>query len=182
MIYVFLAEGFEECEALAPLDILRRGGIDVKTVGIGGKTVLGAHGIPVVADVAESEMELPEAIILPGGMPGTLILEKSDCVQKALDYAAKNNLIIGAICAAPLILGHKGLLQGKKATCFTGFEKELIGAEIIDLLVVTDDNIITAVGAGAAFDFGFKLLTALTGDASKTSELAANMKYKYYEV
>ena len=125
MIYIFLAEGFEECEALAPIDILRRAGLDVKTVGIGSKIVTGSHNIPIVCDLEETELstENLEAVILPGGMPGTLNLENSPTVQKFLEFAAKNQLIIAAICAAPSILGHKGLLKGKKATCFTGFEK-----------------------------------------------------------
>ncbi len=178
MIYVFLAEGFEECEALAPVDILRRGGLEVKTVGVGSKTVAGAHGIPVVCDIKDSEAvtEGLSAVILPGGMPGTLNLKASDTVQCLLDYASENNLLIGAICAAPLILGGKGLLKGKRAICFPGFEDELIGAEITDSPVVKDGNIITAIGAGAAFDFGFALLTALTNDEKETLELKKAMK------
>lgn len=178
MIYVFLAQGFEECEALAPIDILRRGGLEVKTVGIGSKTVTGAHDIPVVCDVTEEETttQALEGVILPGGMPGTLNLEKNETVQRFIDYAAENNLLLGAICAAPSILGHKNLLDGKKATCFTGFEKELFGAEVIDIPVVADGNIITAYGAGAAFDFGFKLLSYLKGD-SFALNLKTQMRY-----
>lgn len=180
MIYVFLANGFEECEALAPVDILRRGGLDVKTVGVGGKTVSGSHGIPVVCDITEDEAVTDglEAIVLPGGMPGTLNLEKSNSVQRFIDFAVQNGLIIGAICAAPSILGHKGLLRGKKATCFPGFEKDLIGAEFSDVSTVRDGNIITAFGAGAAFDFGFELLAAITGDKASADRLSKAMKYK----
>lgn len=179
MIYVFLADGFEECEALVPVDILRRGGYEVKTVGIGGKTVTGAHKIPVVCDITESETETDglQMIILPGGMPGTLNLEKSGRVQGFIDYAAEKGLFIGAICAAPLILGHKGLLKGKKATCFPGFEKELSGAEFLDEPVVTDGKITTAYGAGAAFDFGFRLLSQLDGDPESADALRKSMKY-----
>lgn len=178
MIYVFLAEGFEECEALAPVDILRRAGFDVKTVGVTGKTVTGSHNIPVVADIPENEAvtENLEAIILPGGMPGTLNLEKSDIVQKFIDYAAENKLIIGAICAAPSILGHKNLLKGKKATCFTGFEKELYGAEVADTPCVTDGKFITAYGAGAALDFGFAIVEALS-DKATADNLKKQMRY-----
>ena len=154
MGYVFLADGFEECEALVPADILRRGGIDLKTVGVTGKTVTGAHGIPVICDITADEAvkEDLSAVILPGGMPGTLNLKKSRAVQEFIDFAAEKGLIIGAICAAPSILGAKGLLKNKKATCFTGFEKELTGASVTDTPVVKDGNIITAYGAGAAFE------------------------------
>ena len=179
MIYTFLAKGFEECEALAPIDILRRADIEIKTVGIGSKTVTGSHGISVVCDLVEDEVstENLHGIILPGGMPGTLNLENSKTVQGNIDFAAKNNLLIGAICAAPSILGHKNLLLGKKATCFTGFEKDLIGATISDKPVIRDGNIITAYGAGAAFDFGFTLLEALT-DKKTTEKLKKQMRYK----
>ena len=120
MYYVFLAEGFEEVEALAPIDIMRRADIEVYTVGVGHKTVTGSHGIPVVADVIDCEIGPDsdcEGIILPGGMPGTLNLEKADTVQKFIDYCAENGKLLAAICAAPSVLGHKGLLNGKKAVC-----------------------------------------------------------------
>ena len=181
MVYIFLADGFEECEALAPADILRRGGVTVKTVGVGGKTVTGAHGIPVVCDIEETEVTEPaKAIILPGGMPGTLNLEKSHTVQTVLQKAFENGLLIGAICAAPSILGHKGFLNGKKATCYPGFESALAGADVKDEPVVADGNIITSFGAGAAFDFGFALLAALKGP-SAAEELQKGMKYNKTE-
>ncbi len=178
MIYVFLADGFEECEALVPIDILRRAQIPVKTVGVGSKNITGSHGITVGCDLAEDEAvtDSLNGIILPGGMPGTLNLEKSEVVQSFIDYSAKNNLLIGAICAAPSILGHKGLLDGKKATCFTGFEKDLIGAVVHNEPVICDGNIITAFGAGAAFPFGFALLEALT-DATTTEDFKKQMRY-----
>ena len=163
MIYLFLAEGFEETEAIAPLDILRRAELDIATVGVGRKTVTGSHGISVVADVMDCEIspdENCEGIILPGGMPGTLNLEKSESVQKFVDYAVQNNLVIGAICAAPSILGHKGILEGKQAVCYDGFETQLFGAQIGDTRVCRDGNIITAVGAGAACEFGLALAEA----------------------
>lgn len=179
MVYVFLAEGFEECEALAPVDILRRGGVDAKTVGIGSKTVTGSHNISVIADLTENEItfENLEGIILPGGMPGTINLEKSATVQAYIDYAEKNSLLIGAICAAPSILGHKGILKGKKATCFNGFEDTLSGAVVLDEPVVKDGNIITAYGAGASFLFGFSLLGELTNQDEALALMKA-MKYK----
>lgn len=178
MIYLFLADGFEEAEALVPLDILRRAEIEVKTVGISKKTVTGTHNIPVTADLIDSEICLDEldGVILPGGMPGTLNLEKSDTVQSAIDYAARNSLLISAICAAPSILGHKGLLENKIATCFTGFEKDLTGANLSSLPVVTDENIITAYGAGAAFPFGFAILEYLKGKEFAT-KLKKSMRY-----
>lgn len=164
MIYVFLAQGFEETEAIAPIDILRRCGKEVVTVGIGDNIVKGSHGIAVVTDTEDKLIGLNgdlEMIVLPGGMPGTVNLEASETVQKAIDYCTANDLYIGAICAAPSILGHKGLLKGKKATCYTGFEQELAGAEVLDEPAVIDGKIITARGAGAAVEFGLKLVEAL---------------------
>lgn len=166
MIYVFLAEGFEEVEALAPVDMLRRAKLEVTTVGVTGKLVKGSHGIPVTADITADELHIDakmEMIVLPGGMPGTLNEEASPVVQAAIDYCAENDRWIGAICAAPSILGHKGLLQGRTAVCYTGFEKDLTGAEIGASGVVTDGKIITARGAGAAVDFGLTLVGAILG-------------------
>jgi len=167
MVYVFLAEGFEELEALAPVDILRRNKIEVKTVGVTGKTVKSSHEIPVVCDIeikdAKQNNDI-EAIVLPGGMPGTINLENDKNVQSFIDFAVSQNKIIAAICAAPSILGHKGILGGKCATCFNGFEKDLLGAKVKSEPVVTDGNIITAFGAGAAFQFGFEILKAIKGE------------------
>ncbi len=178
MIYLFLANGFEECEALVPLDILRRANIEVKTVGIGSNTITGSHGITVNCDTINKELSLQnlKGIILPGGLPGATNLEADKTVQNTIDYCIDNNLLISAICAAPQILGHKGLLKGKNAVCYPGFEKELLGANIIDQKVVKDGNIITAWGAGAAFEFGFKILESLT-DSSTALSLKNAMKY-----
>lgn len=178
MIYVFLADGFEECEALSPIDILRRANIEVKTVGIGSQIISGSHNIKVLCDISENEAQTDnlEGIILPGGMPGTLNLEKSDTVQKFIDFSAENGLLISAICAAPSILGHKGLLKNKKACCFKGFEKDLIGANVTENRVEADENIITAYGAGAAFDFGFKILEFLKG-TDTANALKEQMRY-----
>ncbi|MCM1329266.1 MAG: DJ-1/PfpI family protein [Ruminococcus sp.] len=165
MIYTFLAQGFEETEAITPIDILRRCGKKVITVGIGDNIITGSHGITIVADTEDRLIELNdelEMIVLPGGMPGTVNLEGSEIVQKAIDYCTANNLYIGAICAAPSILGHKGLLKGKKATCYTGFEQELAGAEVLSDPAVIDGKIITARGAGAAVEFGLALAEVLT--------------------
>ena len=179
MIYVFLADGFEELEAFAPVDILRRGGCEVLTVGVTGKCVTGSHGIKTECDTLISDITLSksvEAIVLPGGMPGTLNLEKSKDVQDVIDYCYQKNIIIGAICAAPSILGHKGILEGKKATCFNGFEKDLLGADIISEPVVRDKNIITAFGAGAAFPFGFELLGAVKSK-NTAEKIRISMRY-----
>lgn len=166
MIYVFLANGFEEMEALAPIDLLRRAEKKVVTVGVGGKVITGAHGIPVTADITESELVLGgelEMIVLPGGMPGTLNLEKSEVVQTAVDFCMDREIYIGAICAAPSILGHKGLLEGKEAIAYPGFETQLTGAVISDQAVCQSGNIVTAKGAGAAVEFGLKLVELAAG-------------------
>lgn len=166
MIYVFLAEGFEEIEALATVDVLRRGELDVCTVGVGGKQVTGAHGITVEADILEKDVSTDplEAVVLPGGMPGTLNLEKSPIVQAAVRYAAENHLLVAAICAAPSILGHMGLLQEKQAICFPGFEDQLTGAHISSHPVCVDGNIITARGPGVSIEFGLTLLGRIKGE------------------
>lgn len=167
MIYVFLANGFEEVEALTPVDMLRRCELKTVTVGIGGQAVMGSHNIPVLADITDSEIVLDDnvdMIVLPGGMPGTLNLEKNPNVQKAIDFCMENNKYIAAICAAPSILGHKGILDGKEAICYTGFEAQLGNAIIKDKPVCSDGNIITSRGAGAAMEFSFELVKALISD------------------
>ncbi len=165
MIYVFLAEGFEEMEAIAPIDLLRRAGCEVVTVAVGDPLVNGAHGIPVQADITADRVayENVEAVILPGGMPGTLNLEASAAVQQMLDYAWKNDLVIGAICAAPSVLGHKGFLDGKRAVCYPGFENELRGATVTTEPVAVDGRIVTAKGAGVGTEFGLALVEMLVG-------------------
>lgn len=168
MVYVFLADGFEETEAVAPIDMLRRAGIQVTTVGVTGKVVTSSHKLPVTADITEDEltdMSGTEMIVLPGGMPGTLNEEASAVVQSAIDYCTENGIHMAAICAAPSILGHKGLLERKKATCYTGFEKDLHGADATGEAVVTDGKITTARGAGVAVQFGLELVRVLLGQA-----------------
>lgn len=131
MFYCFLATGFEEIEAVTTVDMLRRAGVEVTTVSVdgdGNNIVTGAHGIPVKADTDKVSFDNMEGVILPGGMPGTINLENSSQVQLSLDFCFANNLYIFAICAAPQILGHKGILEGKNATCYPGFETELKGA------------------------------------------------------
>jgi len=182
MVYVFLAKGFEELEAIAPVDVLRRAGVTVKTVGVTGKRVSGSHGISVNCDITVNEATFDEldGIILPGGLPGTTNLEADERVQRFIDYAAENGKIIGAICAAPMILGHKGLLQGKNSVCYTGFEKELTGAHVLDRPAVRDGNIVTGWGAGGAMDFALLYLEALYDNADIAKKIARNMRYAAY--
>ncbi len=165
MVYLFLANGFEEIEALCPLDLLRRAGVEVTTVGIGGEMISGSHGITVAADIPEGMFadSDPDMVILPGGMPGSKNLDESRVVDTALKVAARKGALIAAICAAPMVLGHRGLLAGKEATCYPGFEKELTGAKISKKRVVRDGNIITATGMGVALEFGLELVVAMKG-------------------
>lgn len=166
MVYIFLADGFEEIEALAPLDILRRGGIDVQTVGITGEYVTGAHGITVKADILPEDFadESVEAVFLPGGGLGTENLDASEFVKNAVKHAYDEKKLICAICAAPSILGKMGLLRGKTAVCYPGFEKYLDGAEVLNTHVAECGNVITANGMGAAYKFGFAILARLRGE------------------
>lgn len=168
MIYLFLANGFEEIEALCPLDLLRRAGLEVTTVGVGGEQIRGAHGICVQADIPDTlyRDSRPDMIILPGGMPGTKHLDASAVVDAALRTAQRNGAYIAAICAAPSVLGKRGYLEGVRAVCFPGFEPELRGAILQPegLRVVTDGKFITAVGMGAALEFGLALVRVLLGD------------------
>ena len=173
MIYVLLADGFEEIEALAPVDLLRRAGRTVQTVGITGSTVCGAHGIAVQADILPAEATAPiELLVLPGGMPGASNLDASPATEKLLQEALRQGAHIGAICAAPFILGKRHLLTGKRATCYPGFEDQLIGAHYCkDARVITDGSITTAVGMGAACEFGLSLLEALD-EKEKAAQIA----------
>ena len=166
MVYIFLSSGFEEIEALAVVDVLRRAKIEIATVGVGNKTIVGAHNIPVNCDLLDSDVSPDnntEAVVLPGGMPGTLNLEKSEKVCEFLSYMYENNKLICAICAAPSILGHKGMLKGKKAVCFPGFESELEGAINTEKYVEEDGNIITAKGMGSAIKFAVAIGARFVG-------------------
>ena len=201
MIVMFLAPGFEEVEALAPLDLLRRAGLEVVTVAVreaktnqlidklgrlgvsatnlwdDDRTVTGSHGIPVTADVTEAA--LPgrlaraslEAVILPGGMPGTTNLDASPVVEKTLELAAAKDAFLCAICAAPLVLGKRGYLNGKRATCLPGFEEYLTGATVGGK-VIRDGKIITAAGMGVAQEFGLEMISALVSP-EKAGEIRA---------
>lgn len=177
MIYLFLANGFEEIEALCPLDLLRRAGLSVTTVGVGGETVVGAHGIAVQADIPEALYRdaKPEMLILPGGMPGAKHLDESATVERALHAGARNGAYLAAICAAPMILGKRGYLEGKHAVCFPGFEEHLHGAILPEdgARVVRDGRVITAAGMGVALEFGLALVATLLGEEKAEALRAA---------
>ena len=166
MVYLFLADGFEEIEALYTLDLLRRANINVLTVGVTGKVANGSHKIPVVCDIDCASLPYNsdfDMIILPGGMPGSTNLDKTECVEKYIKLALENDKLICAICAAPFILGKRGILKGKNATCFPGFENQLEGATVVDAGVVRDGNIITGRAMGSAHEFALTILEALQG-------------------
>ena len=184
MVYVMLADGFEEVEAIEPIDILKRGGVDVTKVGVKSKTVTGAHGIEVTADIEINgvEPEKMELLMLPGGI-GHEILDASNDVHGLLNYAVANRIYVSAICAAPSILGKKmlledtkSLLEQKKATCFPGYEKYLYGADVKSDKVVVDGKFITGKGAGAAADFGFAML-AILKDKETADRVKETMQY-----
>lgn len=180
MIYVFLADGFEETEAITPIDCMRRCGLEVVTVGIGDNIIRGSHGVTFLTDCADSQLVFSdeiEMIVLPGGMPGTINLEKSEVVQKAIDYCAANDKYIAAICAAPSILGHRGLLENQRAVCYTGFEEQLKGAEISDEDVCVSGKFITSKGMGTAVEFGLKLVEVLKSK-ERSDMLSASILYR----
>ncbi|MGN1451354.1 MAG: DJ-1 family glyoxalase III [Eubacteriales bacterium] len=167
-VYILLAEGFEEIEAVAPADILRRLEINTVLVGVSSKTVKGAHGIEITADATLNRAvgAVPDAVVLPGGMPGAKNLDACRPVRELVGKVAAGGGVVAAICAAPMVLGRMGLLDGKKATCYPGFEEHLSGAEICREAVVTDGNFVTANGPAAAADFGFAIGTILKDEVS----------------
>ncbi len=162
MVYLFLANGFEDMEAVIPYDMLKRENIEVFTVGVGTKTVKSAHGLTVIADISEKEADLDEfdAIILPGGMPGATNLKQSDVVISAVSKAIENGKIIGAICAAPgVVLAGTGALTDKEYTCFPGFETK--EGKYRKDGCITDGRLVTASGPLFAMDFATALVKAL---------------------
>ena len=166
MIYEFLADGFELVEAMTPVDMLRRAGADVVTVSITeNKSVRASNGVTVIADATLSDLGdiLPHMIILPGGMPGASNLRACKKVCDLVTACNGKEIPIGAICAAPYVLGELGLLNGREAICYPGFEYKLIGAKISDKNCVRDGHIITAAGMGAALAFSSELLSLLYG-------------------
>ena len=174
---VFLANGFEEIEALGTVDILRRGGIEVQTVSITADPIVtGAHQVPVTADTTIDKAVLndADALILPGGMPGASNLNNSETVKEALLQQYREGRIVAAICAAPMVLGGLGLLKGRNATCYPGFEPQLIGANATGEAVEVSDNVITGKGPGLVMNFALALVAAIKNDAV-AEEVAAGL-------
>ena len=166
MVYMLLGTGFEETEAIAPLDLLRRAGVDVLTVGVTGKTVYGGHNIGVEADITIDEMDLTnlEMIILPGGLGGVASARASQPALDALRFAWNNGKFVAAICAGPTVLADLGITDGKNSTCYPGCESGMGNAKMIpDAACVRDGNLITGTSAGCAIPFGLKLIEALKG-------------------
>ena len=179
--YIFLADGFEEVEALAPVDLLRRADCEVITTAVGEtKTITGSHNIPVVCDLAQTELDLAnldcDMIILPGGAAGVEKLYNSPVVISAVKQCTQRGIRIAAICAAPSILGKLGLAQGVRMTCYPGWEKHLTGYIPTDCDVITDGIYTTAKGAGRSIEFALELVSSLYG-REKASEVAAAIQY-----
>ena len=176
-VYQFMADGFEDVEALIPVDVLRRGGVDIKTVSIMGRLeVESAHGVTIKADMLFEDADLSEAdlLMLPGGMPGASNLDAHEGLKAALLKQAEAGKKISAICAAPFVLGKLGILKGKRATCYPGFEAELRGATCTGALVEVDGQVITAKGPAAVFEFGYAIVEHLK-DKATADALRAGM-------
>ena len=165
MIYMLLGTGFEETEAVAPLDLLRRAGISVATVGINGKIIKGSHGIGIEADLELSQMDLTalEGIILPGGLGGVASIKACPAALEAVRFAWENGKLVAAICAGPTILAQLGITDGKQATCYPGCEEQMGSAIMVPAAAVTDGNLVTGTSAGCAVPFGLALIEALKG-------------------
>lgn len=179
MVTVFLAEGFEEIEAICPIDILRRGGVEVRTASItSSKTVVGAHGIPFTADTTLSELsDEEEVILLPGGMPGTLHLKACSELKARILKHHQKGALLAAICAAPTLYGEMGLLEKEEAVCYPGMEEGLFCKKVSSEPVVVSGRFITARGAGSAFLFGLRILALLKGTEA-AEKLASAMCYE----
>ena len=174
MVYVLLGKGFEETEAIAPIDLLRRAGIEVLTVGIGGKVIFGGHGIGVEADITLEEMDLTnlEMIVLPGGLGGVATVRKSEAALEALRFAWENKKFVAAICAGPTVLADLGITNGLTATCYPGCEEAMGGAVMAEnAACIQDGRLITGTSAGCAIPFGLMLIEALKG--TETSQRIA---------
>lgn len=179
-IGVFLADGFEEIEGLTVVDLLRRAGIEVTMISImGRKEIHGAHQITILADTLYEEVNFKEldGVVLPGGMPGTANLGIHEGVKKQITAFAAEGKLVAAICAAPSVLGKNGILKGKKAACYPGFEEKLLGAQVIYEEVVEDENIITSRGMGTAIPFALRL-TAYLMTEQKAEELKDAIVYR----
>lgn len=166
MVYMLLGTGFEETEAIAPLDLLRRAGVKIATVGINGKVIYGGHGIGIEADLELHQMDLTtlEMVILPGGLGGVASIKASEAAMNAVRFAYENGKYVAAICAGPTILAQLGITDGKQATCYPGCEEQM-GSAIIheNAAAVTDGRVITGTSAGCAIPFGLQLIAALKG-------------------
>ena len=166
MVYMLLGTGFEETEAVAPLDLLRRAGVEVLTVGVTGKTVYGSHKIGIEADITIDQMDLTklEMIILPGGLGGVASARESREALEALRFAWENGKYVAAICAGPTVLADLGITDGKNATCYPGCEGQMGSTNMMaDAAAVTDGKLITGTSAGCAIPFGLALVAALKG-------------------
>ena len=165
MVYVLLGTGFEEVETIAPVDLLRRAGIPVLTVGVDGKTVAGGHGIRVEADITLEQMDLTELemIVLPGGLGGVATARGSQAALDALTFAYENDKYVAAICAGPTVLAELGIIGSRKATCYPGCEGGMGNAVMQECACVTDGKLITGASAGCAIPFGLALIEALKG-------------------
>lgn len=180
MVYILLADGFEEAEALVPADLLRRAGIQTALVGVTGTTVTGSHGIAVAADLPLSRLDLTQArmVMLPGGSAGVDNLGASPAVPALLKEAAERGVWLAAICAAPTLLAREGLLKGRSAVCYPGLEDRMPGVQVPDgARVVADGKIVTGQAAGSAFDFGLKLVEVLEG-ADQAQEVRHAVHYR----
>ena len=168
MVYMLLGTGFEETEAITPLDLLRRAGVEIQTVGLNGKVVYGGHGIGIEAEIEIHQMDLSalEMIILPGGLGGVASCRACPAAMDALKYAWDNNKFVAAICAGPTVLADLGITAGMNATCYPGCEDGMGSAIMVeDAAAVTDENLITGTSAGCAIPFGLSLIEALKGEA-----------------
>ena len=165
MVYMFLGTGFEETEAIAPLDLLRRAGVEIATVGLNGKVIYGGHGIGVEADLEIGQLDLTnlEMVILPGGLGGVASIKGCPAAMDAIRFAYENGKFVAAICAGPTILASLGITNGKHATCYPGCEEQMGNTIMEDAAAVTDGKIITGTSAGCAIPFGLQLIAALKG-------------------
>jgi 4-methyl-5(b-hydroxyethyl)-thiazole monophosphate biosynthesis len=164
---MLLGTGFEETEAIAPLDLLRRAGVSVATVGLNGKTIFGGHSIGVTADLEIGEMDLTnlEMIILPGGLGGVASIRACTAAMEAIRFAWENGKYVAAICAGPTVLADLGITDGKNATCYPGCESQMGNANMVCEAAVRDGKLITGTSAGCAIPFGLALIEALKGQA-----------------
>ena len=166
MVYMLLGTGFEETEAIAPLDLLRRAGVSVATVGLNGNVIKGSHNIGIEADLEIGELDLTdlEMIILPGGLGGVASIKACEPAMEAVRFAWENGKYVAAICAGPTILASLGITDGKNATCYPGCETQMGTANMVNAAAVTDGNVITGTSAGCAIPFGLALIAALKGE------------------